>query len=440
MLIRVKPMLKFTPARKNLPIFDSMKKSKLQLTVLIVTLACLVSLVGIQINWILKAAKMQEAQFTHSVNMAMSRIIENLAEDKAMCKEVTNCMREGNASSCYIMMKNREEWANIGSIIKKDLKYYGITLDFEFDIIDSKLDQNTESVKSVYFSDDMADALEQTGYELRIKFPEKRDFIIAQIGYIFIISIVLLALVTLSFIMIFGFFKKERRLTENIVDFVNNMTHEFKTPLTNIALANSMISKSETVEQNKKLSFYSHIIKTEHDKLKQRVEELLKTSFSETGAPPFNEYIDVSLAIENVIEAYSVQISEKSGKVTFKKEGSDFNIRGNIDLFHIALGNIIDNSIKYCKSSPEIYISLTAKNKTVEVIISDNGIGIVKNQQTQIFEKYYRITTGDVHDNNGFGLGLYHVKNIVTKMRGSINVSGSKGKGSKFSLEFPVAE
>jgi two-component system phosphate regulon sensor histidine kinase PhoR len=417
-----------------------MKKSKLQLTVLIVTLACLVSLVGIQINWILKAAKMQEAQFSHSVNMAMSRIIENLAEDKAMCKEVTNCMREGNAGSCYFMMKNREEWANIGSIIKKDLKYYGITLDFEFDIIDSKLDQNTESIKSVYFSDDMADALEQTGYELRIKFPEKRDFIIAQIGYIFIISIVLLALVTLSFIMIFGFFKKERRLTENIVDFVNNMTHEFKTPLTNIALANSMISKSETVEQNKKLSFYSHIIKTEHDKLKQRVEELLKTSFSETGAPPLNEVIDVSQAIENVIETYSVQINEKGGKITFNKEGRDFNIKGNIDLFHIVLGNIVDNSIKYCKSSPEIDIYLTAKNKKVEVEISDNGIGIAKNQQTQIFGKYYRITSGDVHDNNGFGLGLYHVKNIVTKMRGSIKVYGSKGKGSKFSLEFPIAE
>jgi two-component system, OmpR family, phosphate regulon sensor histidine kinase PhoR len=417
-----------------------MKKSKVQLAILIVTLACLVSLVGIQINWILKAAKMQEAQFSHSVNMAMSRIIENMAMDKAMCMEVTNCMREGKASSCYLMMKNREEWTNIGSIIRKDLRYYGINLDFEFDIIDSKLDENNKSVKSVYFSDDMADALEQTGYELRIKFPEKRDFILAQIGYIFIISIVLLTLVTLSFIMIFGFFKKERRLTTSIVDFVNNMTHEFKTPLTNISLANSMISKSETVEQNKKLSFYSQVIKTEHDKLKQRVEELLKTSFSETGSPLFNEVIDVNLALENVIETYSVQISEKGGKVSFIKVGSDFNIKGNTDLFHIALGNIVDNSIKYCKSSPEIDICLTSKNRRVEVVISDNGIGIAKNQQMQIFEKYYRITTGDVHDNNGFGLGLYHVKNIVDRMGGKIKVSGSIGKGSRFTLEFPHAE
>jgi len=417
-----------------------MKKSKFQLTLLIVTLTCLVTLVGIQINWILKAAKMQEAQFNHSVNMAMNRIVENLAREKAICKEVTNCMREGDAGSCYMMMKNREEWTNIGSMIKNDLKFYGISLDFEFDIIDSKLDKKIQPNKSVYFSDDLVNALQQTGFELRIKFPEKRDFIIAQIGYIFIFSIVLLILVTLSFIMIFGFYKKEKRLSENIVDFINNMTHEFKTPLTNISLANSMISKADTVEHDIKLKFYSQVIKTEHDKLKQRVEELLKTSFSETGMPPFNEIIDVSQVIENVIETFSVQLREKGGSYSLQKEGSIFSIDGNIDLFHIAIGNIVDNAIRYCKSSPAINIFLKSKNKKIIVEISDNGIGIDKEEQIQIFEKYYRVPTGDIHDNNGFGLGLYHVKNIVTKMKGKIKVRSSKEKGSSFSLEFPMSE
>jgi two-component system phosphate regulon sensor histidine kinase PhoR len=417
-----------------------MKKSKFQLTLLIVTLACLVSLVGIQITWILKAAKMQEAQFSHSVNMAMNRIVDNLALNRAMCMEVAHCMKEGAEGSCYVMMKNREEWANIGSIIKKDLKYYGITLDFEFDIVSADHNKNIKPVKTVYFSDDLVNALQETGYELSIKFPEKRDFILAQVGYIFIFSIVLLALVTLSFIMIYGFYKKERKLTENIVDFVNNMTHEFKTPLTNISLANSMISKSETVEQNKKLSSYSQIIKTEHDKLKQRVEELLKTSFSESGAPLYNESIDVCSVIENAIETYSVQMKEKGGRFSFHKEGKIFIVKGNIDQFHIALGNIIDNAIRYCKSEPEIIIFLTSKNKTIRIIISDNGIGIAREHHAQIFEKYYRVPTGDVHDNNGFGLGLYHVKNIISKMRGKIRVASAKGKGTRFILEFPVSE
>ena len=417
-----------------------MKKSKIQLTLLIVTLTCLVSLVGIQITWILNAAKMQEAQFSHSVNMAMHRIVDNLAMDKRTCMEVANCMREGPEGSCYLMMKNREEWANIGSIIKKDLRFYGITLDFEFDIVSTDHNKSVKPVRSVYFSDDLANALEETGYELRIKFPEKSDFILAQVGYIFIFSIVLLALVTLSFIMIYGFYKKERRLTENIVDFVNNMTHEFKTPLTNISLANSMIAKAESVEQNKKLSFYSQIIKTEHDKLKQRVEELLKTSFSESGTPAYNESIDVCSVIENVLETYSVQMKEKGGSFSFRKEGGNLIIKGNIDLFQIAIGNIIDNAIKYCKSEPEINISLTSKNKSMQIVISDNGIGIAREHQAQIFGKYYRVSTGDVHDNNGFGLGLYHVKNIVLKMGGKIKVTSSKGKGTRFTLDFPISE
>jgi two-component system phosphate regulon sensor histidine kinase PhoR len=414
-----------------------MKKSKFQLTLLIVTLACLVALIGIQITWILKAARMQEAQFNHSVSMAMNRIVENLAMDRVICNEVSNCLREGNTGSCYLLMKNREEWANMGSMIKKDLKYYGINLDFEFDIVEIKPGLNKKPNNSVYFSDDLENALKQSGFELRIKFPEKRDFIIAQIGYIFIFSIALLVLVTLSFIMIFGYYKKEKLLTENIVDFINNITHEFKTPLTNIALANSMISKTETVEKDEKLTFYSRVIKTEHDKLKQRVEELLKTSFSETGTPVFNECIDVSLVIENVIETYSVQIKEKGGSFSFRKEGDNFNVNGNIDLFHIAMGNIVDNAIKYCSTSPEINIMLTSKDNMIVLEISDNGVGIAKDLQTRIFDKYYRIPTGNIHDNNGFGLGLYHVKNIVTKMGGIIKVISSKGKGSSFSIEFP---
>jgi two-component system, OmpR family, phosphate regulon sensor histidine kinase PhoR len=416
-----------------------MKKSRIQLTLLIVTLTCLVALMGIQINWILKAARMQEAQFNHSVSMAMNRIVENLARDQAICKEVTNCMREGNAGSCYLMMKNRAEWTNMGSLIKKDLQFYDINLDFEFDIIESSTDKSSKASTSVYFSDDLKNALKQTGYELRIKFPEKSDFIIAQVGYIFISSIALLILVTLSFIMIFSFYKKEKKLTENIVDFINNMTHEFKTPLTNIALANSMILKSDIVEKDEKLNFYSHVIKTEHGKLKQHVEELLHASFSESGEPSFNEILNIAQVIENVIDTYSVQITEKKGAFSFNKENDMIVIKGNIDLFHIAIGNIVDNAIKYCTTAPEIQIQLCSKGTNAEIEISDNGIGILKDQQSRIFDKYYRVSTGNIHDNKGFGLGLFHVKNIVTKMGGKIKVSSSKGKGSTFSLEFPLS-
>jgi two-component system phosphate regulon sensor histidine kinase PhoR len=218
------------------------------------------------------------------------------------------------------------------------------------------------------------------------------------------------------------------------------MTHEFKTPLTNISLANSMILKTETVEQDKKLTFYSQVIKTEHNKLRDHVEKLLKNSFSETGQPSYNETIDPLLVIENVIDTYSVQISEKKGRISLINKGESRSVCGNVDMFHIAIGNIVDNAIRYSILPPEIRITIFTKNRDITIEIGDNGIGMTKEQITQIFDKFYRVPTGDIHNTNGFGLGLYHVKNIISKMGGKVSVTSSKGNGSCFSIVLPIMQ
>jgi two-component system, OmpR family, phosphate regulon sensor histidine kinase PhoR len=414
-----------------------MKRSKFQLVLLIVTFTCLIFLVGIQVSWILTSAKMQEAQFNHSVSMAMNRIVDNLSRDREICREVSNCLREGTSGSCYLLMKNKAEWENIGVMIKEDLKYYGITLNFEFDIVDKQ--ENTAKVSSnnVYFTNDLENVLEQSGYELKLKFPEKRDFIKAQIGYIFIASMVLLILVSFSFLLIFRYYKREKRLTENIVDIINNMTHEFRTPLTNIALANSMISKNEFVEKDEKLSSYSRVISSEQKRLKDRVDELLKTSFSETKKESAGELVNVSSALEEVIATFEVQAKVKSGKIELEKPVSDLFITASNDSFRIAAGNLIDNSLKYSSGNPEIIIRLSQKNNIVTIEISDNGPGIAREHQSQIFTKYFRVPTGDVYNSDGFGLGLYYVKNTVISAGGRIKLTSTPGKGAKFTLEFP---
>jgi two-component system phosphate regulon sensor histidine kinase PhoR len=414
-----------------------MKRSPIQLYLLILTFVCLVFLVGIQINWILKSAGMQEAQFNHSVKMAMNRIVENFSMDQKMCAEVSNCLRMGNSNSCYLLMKNRSEWANIGTIIKSDLKFYGIDLDFEFDIVDKKTDPLSGKMNNVYFTTNLENVLNQAGYELKIKFPEKSDFIKAQIGYIFVCSILLLLIVSFSFLLIFRYYRKEKRLTENIVDIINNMTHEFRTPLTNIALANSMIAKNELVEKDEKLASYTRVIKSEHNRLKGKVEELLKTTFVDPAKIVPDEVINVSEVIENVIETYSVQLKSKNGRIDFMKPETDLFIMGNIDSFHIAIGNLIDNAIKYNSGLPEIIIELKSIDNYIIIDISDNGIGIPREYHEQIFDKYFRVPKGDIHDSNGFGLGLYYVKDIITGIQGKIKVSGSPGKGTKFTIEIP---
>ncbi|MBE0677733.1 MAG: HAMP domain-containing histidine kinase [Bacteroidales bacterium] len=416
-----------------------MKNSRIQLTVLILALGALLALTGIQFSWIIKSARMQEAQFNHSVEMAMNRIVENLSQNEAICSEVNNCLRHGRHESCLIVMKTREEWADIKSVIKNDLNYYGIDLDFEFDIIDANNENVTVQSRNTYLSESLEEMLEKSGYKLSLKFPEKRDFIIAQIGDMFIFSLFLLVLVTLSFIMIYNLYRKEKLVSQGILDFVNNVTHEFKTPLTNISLANSMMSKSVKVENDEKLSYYSKIIRTEQVKLNEKVERLLKTSFTDIGKPQPPEEIDVASVAEDVVETFRVQVEQKGGSIEVKRSGSRFKVSGNIDLFHIALGNLIDNAIKYSDKLPEIQISLTSSDNRLSVEINDNGPGIPREYRDKVFDKYFRVPSGNIHNIDGFGLGLYQVKGITSKMRGNIKIINKKEGGLRVVIELPLA-
>ncbi len=417
-----------------------MKRKNIQLTLLLLTIASLVILIGIQISWIVKSARMQEAQFNHSVTLAMNRIVDNLSHDEFICKEMNNCIREGRSESCFLLMQNRMEWAALDTLIRNDLEYYNINLDYEFDIVEKGTTNTPLSGNMTYVNDDLEKVLQRSGYELRIRFPEKSDYIKAQIGYIFISSITLLLLVSVSFIMIYKYYKREKKLTGNIIDFINNITHEFKTPLTNIGLANSMISRNELVETDEKLSSYSKVIRNEQMRLKEKVEMLLKGTLSETDQPLNTENFDAVCEIKNVVDTFSVQLDEKRGSVIINKPDRCFTVSGNIDMFHIAIGNLIDNAIRYNISNPEIVINFKSISDKLKVEISDNGTGISNENLHRVFEKYYRVPTGNIHDNEGFGLGLYYVRNTIERMHGTINVSSRMGKGTTFTIELPLSD
>lgn len=415
-----------------------MNKSRIQLSILILAFVALIALTAIQFSWILKAARMQEAQFSHSVEMAMNRIVENLSQNEAICSEVNNCLRHGRHESCMLVMKTREEWGNMKSLIRKDLNFFGIGLDFEVDIVGADQAAQITRTKNTYLSNELEEMLEKSGYKLSLRFPEKRDFILAQMGNIFIFSMLLLFLISISLIIIYKFYRRERLLSESIVDFVNNVTHEFKTPLTNISLANSMLSKNEKVENDEKLSFYTNVIKTEQVKLNEKVEKLLKTDFAGIDRSLPVEEIDAAAAVKDIAETFRVQVEQKGGKIAIERAGNSFAVTGNIDLFHIALGNLVDNAVKYSALPPEIIIRLTSGDQKLVIVIEDNGPGIPKEYRGKVFEKYFRVPEGNTHSVDGFGLGLYQVRGIITGMKGNIRILNRKEGGLAVTLELPL--
>jgi two-component system phosphate regulon sensor histidine kinase PhoR len=414
-----------------------MKRKNLQSTLLVLTLTSLIILVAIQINWILRTARMQEAQFNHTVTLAMNRIVENMSGNQAICNEMKNCLIRNSSHSCYMLMRNTIEWTDLDSLIRNDLNYYNINLDYEFDIVPRDKSIETGSVKQTFINDNLEKILEQSGYELRLRFPDKNAFIKAQIGYIFISSITLIILVCVSFIIIYKFYRREKKLSNTITDFINNLTHEFKTPLTNIALATSMISKSENVEKNEKLSQYSDVLKAEHQRLKEKVDVLLKTTLSETGQPLNMEYFNAEDVIKSVTGAFIMQLKVNNGELTITASGENFTLTGNVEMFRAAIGNLIDNAIRYNSGSPQIKIELGSDKEKIRIRITDNGIGIKKEHLSRIFDKYYRVPTGNILENKGFGLGLYYVKNTIEQMNGKIRVSSRINEGTTFTLEFP---
>jgi len=417
-----------------------MKRTKFQLILLLITLSSLVLLAGIQVAWLIKAARMQEAQFNHTVDMAMNRIIESLSNEKHICSEVSRCLMSDKSGSCFMMMKNREEWANIKTVIQNDLKYFGINLDFEFDIVDINAGTSFKQGKGTYLSDNLEKILEQSGYKLLIRFPEKRDFLVAQIGKVFIISIILLIIISLSFIMIYRFYRREKQFSASIADFINNMTHEFKTPLTNISLAINMISKSDKIAGDPKLAFYSDVIRTEHSKLRERTDSLLRSSFRENGILMKSIIFDAKAAVEETVQSFILRASEKGGSVSLKCEGENFLIKGDPDQFRIVIGNIIDNSLKYCTVEPRVLVNLKSDGRQAIIETEDNGPGIPPQYHRQVFDKYFRVPSGDIHKTDGFGLGLYHARQITGLMGGRIRIGSRKEDGLKVILEFPLVK
>ena len=417
--------------------FVLMKNQKLQIGIITLTLLSLVALLVIQVSWIINAANLKEKQFSHTVNLALKQIVEKMADDESICKEVANCMHNENSTSCYKSMYNNIEWAKVDSIIKKTLDYYHINIDYEFDIVDTRTDTDYNVCTKTYFSENLERILLQNAIELKIRFPKKSEFIAAQIGIMFISSIILIALISFSFLIILKYYKKEKALYNATRDFINNITHEFKTPITNIALANSMISKNEKIQTDKKLSKYSEIITAEHKKLKNRVEGLLDAARIENGNSNFCETINICDLIKNTVESYQVQLQELKGKIKYEKQSGKCSIHADKEQFQTAISNLIDNAIKYCEKEPIIIIRSYHKDDTIIIEVEDEGIGINKEHVDQIFEKYYRVPTGDLHNVKGFGIGLSTVKAIINSMNGEINVQGKSGKGAKFVLKLP---
>jgi two-component system phosphate regulon sensor histidine kinase PhoR len=216
------------------------------------------------------------------------------------------------------------------------------------------------------------------------------------------------------------------------------MTHEFKTPLTNIALASKMLIKDSTNKQPDKIKHYSEIILEENEKLNLQIEQVLSMTALERGEIPLQKIeLDFHQLINDTLKCIGIQIENQQGNIKLNLLAEIFVIKGDKTHLTNALCNLIDNAIKYAKEKPDITIHTYNRGKFLLMEVSDNGIGIEKKYQKKVFDKFFRIPTGDIHNVKGFGLGLAYVKKIVEIHQGIIEIKSEPNKGTIFTISLP---
>ncbi len=333
----------------------------------------------------------------------------------------------------------------LSALLKKELERSGVNAPFEYLIkkqtatTDDILHQSAgfDSTAASFKADLSADRVFSNNRYLYLQFPQKNKVIFSGIKSLLFLSLLFTFIIITVFYYSISLMLKQKKLGDIKNDFINNMTHELKTPLATISLATDAISNPLVRNSTEKFDAYTRILKEENTKLIAHVERVLQIALMDKGELQLHKKeTDLIPLVEDCIRSFSLVIQNTGALIT--REFKSHSLPFLCDTFHFrnALANLIDNALKYSEGIPQVNIRLEKKAYGVELRVSDKGIGIPQEKLNKVFDKFYRVQGGNLHDVKGFGLGLSYVKSIVEAHGGRISVKSEKGHGSEFILQF----
>ena len=329
--------------------------------------------------------------------------------------------------------------------LNNELESRGIDTDFKYGIYSNGL---ATQVKSGYFRKEVgksykvpmfADTDGNSNYQLFVTFPEKKNFILASIFKILMLSAFFVLIIILSFVSALYQLVRQKQISEIKTDFINNMTHEFKTPIATINLALDAIKNPKIIDDKEKVLRYVKMIREENKRMHAQVENVLRISKLEKNQLDVSkEKVDIHDIIEEATTHVDLLVKDKGGYIKVDFNAGLSEISGN--QFHLTsvIVNMLDNAIKYSEDTPKIDILTGNTSKSITIRIKDQGIGMNKNVQRNVFKKFYREERGNIHNVKGHGLGLSYVKKIIEIHQGEIFVESEKGIGSTFTIKLPI--
>ncbi len=440
-----------------------MKSKSIQI---IVVLSC-IALAGLLVNqyfWISKESKIEsnivdltyknvqfeKLQFENKVTLALISVRDNLI---SLNNEASGLYLDPakQITSNYFVVSFYDTLnpTILGTFLVQEFEQYGITEEFEYGIYDcfsdsiiydqyvGLSDERCEMCKS----QDPQYKWDHDGHYFGVYFPNKSEYDFEhrhEATYSLYASsiVILLTILILSYAIVI--ILRQKRLSEVKTDFINNMTHELKTPISTIALSSEVLLRKDISESPDRINRYAQIIHKENRRLEHQVEKVLQLAKLEKGQIELSLVeVHINEIIKNSVSGFKILVEDKGGQVL-----TSFETRNDVtfvDKVHITntIYNLLDNATKYTNETPHIEVATRNKAGGIEISVSDNGSGLSDEQRKLIFDKFYRVPTGNVHNVKGFGLGLHYVKKIVSEHGGNVEVESQIGLGSTFRIWLP---
>lgn len=418
--------------------------------ILLLTTLALAGMVVTQLFWVRDAVEQKREVFEHRARISLERVVDNLlfmSEGKIVTLEEPGMA--GCEMSCRLENGNITavmSAVQLDSLIK--LQFPGLVAgkDYVYCVYckkDSKIVMGVPGkYKQQLFSSPLNASLtclfRPESYVLSMFFPNQQAVVLKNMWLWLVFSILLIVAMVIGFSLSVYSLMRQKKVSEMKADFLNSMTHEFKTPIATISIASEMLKNPAVLESPEKSFRYAEIIQTENERLKKQVEQILQMAIIDKGEFLLHkDAIDVHKILEGLVKSFQLIVKQRKGFILADFQAKESRIYADKEHFTNVFSNLIDNAEKYSHCAPQIIIKTVNVDNGIVISIEDKGIGIKPENQKEIFKQLFRVSGGPMQHVAGFGLGLFYVKTVVHAHRGTIALESIPRKGSKFSIFFP---
>lgn len=429
---------------------SSAMKNSVILRIMVLGAISIVSLLAIQTYWVIRTWDLQEREFNRKVNQALRDAANDLSAMNNFALPTQKLVEPISSNYWVVNINNPFEADDLEFVLRKALEKQGLKENYEYGIFDCSSDQMVQGKVIKYTPSEKGESLAHTQsllkhndtdfiYYFGIKFPGRTANILSNMWWV--IGFSALVFVTVAFFTYsMRVILRQKHLSELQRDFINNMTHEFKTPISTINISTDVFLQSQAIKDDKRLNRYAGIIKEQVMRLNTQVEKVLQLAKIERDNIELSlEALDLGELIGGISPSIELKVNERQGILHLDlQEEHAWILADKLHLTNI-IHNLVDNGVKYSKGIPDIRISIKrTDSRHVVLSVQDNGVGIPREHQKRIFDKFYRVPTGNVHNVKGFGLGLFYVKEICKQHKWDLNLYSDVGQGTLLTISIPT--